>query len=80
MSFQQKLLGKAYCFVKMTAPDMVLPASSDFLSLKIWVPVPCREPSAVQITVCFPGNGIDNNLHFSASTLKSHGITLAVIR
>ena len=31
MAFQQKLLEKAYCSVKMTAPDMVQQASSDFL-------------------------------------------------
>ena len=39
-----------------------------------------RERSVLQISMCFPGNGIDNNLNFSASTLKSQGITLAVIR
>ena len=32
MAFQQKLQEKAYCsVVKMNAPDMVQPASSDFL-------------------------------------------------
>ena len=30
MIFQQNLLGKAYFIVKMTAPAMVPPASSDF--------------------------------------------------
>ena len=30
MVFQQKLLGKSYFIVKMTAPAMVRPASSDF--------------------------------------------------
>ena len=30
MIVQQKLLEKAYCFVKMTGPAMVRPASSDF--------------------------------------------------
>ena len=74
MAFQQKLLEKFYCFVKMTAPDMVQPASSDFLSPKIWV-LHFRSQSPGNA-----GNGIDNNLNFSASTLKSHGITLAVIR
>ena len=30
MIVQQKLLEKAYCFVKMTGPAMVRPTSSDF--------------------------------------------------
>ena len=30
MIFQQKLLEKAYCFVKMTGPAMVQPVGSDF--------------------------------------------------
>ena len=30
MIFQQKLLEKAYCFVKMTGPAMVRPVGSDF--------------------------------------------------
>ena len=30
MGFQQKLLGKSYFIVKMTAPAMVQPTSSDF--------------------------------------------------
>ena len=30
MVFQQKLLEKAHCFVEMTGPAIVCPASSDF--------------------------------------------------